>query len=137
MAEAIVNILTTLGWLGIVLIILGAVNITCKAFHNIGSGKENFSWRKLIKGLIKLTLFYTGTAGCSVAFTMLPFINTMIVNNFDVVLFSNDVLETLSTVGVLGIVTSTIIIQGKLALESIVKLSEKEAEVENSGTDNL
>ena len=55
---------------------------------------------------------------------MLPFINEMITNAFGVILLSNDTLNTLSSVAILGVVLTTIVLQGKKAIQSILELSK-------------
>jgi hypothetical protein len=66
----------------------------------------------------------------SVAFTMLPYINTMITDAFGVVLLSSDLLNTLSSVAVLGIVVASVVTQAKKAFENISKLSTMSSDVE-------
>jgi hypothetical protein len=64
------------------------------------------------------------------AFTMLPFINDMIVEVFKVELLSSEILNTLSTTAILGIVISSIIMQGKKAIKGMVDLMEVSSDVE-------
>ena len=123
MLEAILSTLSIMGWLGIILSILVIVNTVCGTIYNICSGKENFKWKKLFKGLGKAGIFYISAAFLSVAFTMLPYINEMIVNSFGVILLSTELLNTLSSVAVLGIVVSTVVVQAKKAIEGIIKLA--------------
>ena len=66
----------------------------------------------------------------SVAFTMLPYINTMITDAFGVVLLSSELLNTLSSVAVLGIVVASVVTQAKKAFENISKLSTMSSDVE-------
>ena len=47
----------------------------------------------------------------------------MIVNSFGVILLSTELLNTLSSVAVLGIVVSTVVVQAKKAIEGIIKLA--------------
>ena len=108
MLEAILTTLGIMGWLGIVLGLIVMVNTICGAVFNIASGKEGFSWKRLFVGLGKSAVFYLSAALMSVAFTMLPFINEMITSAFGVILLPNEILSTLSGVGVLGVVISTI-----------------------------
>lgn len=61
---------------------------------------------------------------------MLPFINEMIVNTFGVILLSNDLLNAMSSIGVLGVVIGTIIVQGKKAIEGVTKLANISADTE-------
>ena len=122
MSDAILRTLGIMGWLGIILGILVAVNTVCGIITNMHNG-EPFSWDKLLYGLTKALIFYISSAATSVAFTMLPYINEMITNTFGVMLISNDVLNTLSSVSVLGIVAAAIIIQAKKALKGIVELA--------------
>lgn len=123
MLEAVILTLKIMGWLGIILGILVLVNITTSTIYNVWSGIEIFSWKKMLKGIGKSAVFYFSAVAISVAFTMLPYINEMITSAFGVILLSNDLLNTLSSVGVLGVVMSTIVIQAKKAITGIVKMS--------------
>lgn len=78
----------------------------------------------MLKGIIKVGVFYLSAVAVSIAFTMLPFVNEMITNVFGVILFSNDVLNTLSTVVILSTVAAVIVSQGKKAIESVINLSK-------------
>ena len=124
MLETILSTLTIMGWLGIVLGILVIVNISTSSIYNVWSSKEKFSWKKMLKGLVKAVVFYISAAALSVAFTILPFINDMISNSFGTELISNDVLEMLSSAGVLGTVVAAIVMQGKRALTGLLKMQE-------------
>lgn len=123
MLEAIMLTLKIMGWLGIVLGILVGVNIVTGTIVNIWSGKETFSWKKMLKGISKSVIFYFSAVAIGVAFTMLPFINEMITSTFGIMLLSNEMLNTLSSVGVLGVVVSTIVVQGKKAIAGVVNLA--------------
>ncbi len=130
MLEAILSTLTTVGWLGIILVILVVVNTVCGTIYNVCSKKETFCWKKLFKGLAKAGIFYISAALLSVALTMLPFINEMITNSFGVMLISNEVLNLLSGVGVLGVVVSVVIVQAKKAVQGVTKLANMSSDVE-------
>ena len=123
MWETILNTLTIMGWLGIVLIILSIVNIVTGTLINIWKNQEKFDWKKMVKGIIKVLIFFISSAFVGIAFTILPFINEMITNAFGTELISNDVLNTFSSVGILGIVISTITIQAKKAIDGIKNLA--------------
>lgn len=123
MLEAIMLTLKIMGWLGIVLGILVGVNIVTGTIVNIWSGKETFSWKKMLKGISKSVIFYFSAVAIGIAFTMLPFINEMITSAFGIMLLSNEMLNTLSSVGVLGVVVSTIVVQGKKAIAGVVNLA--------------
>lgn len=122
MLNAITSTLITIGWLGIVLGILVLVNTLCGTITNIANGIK-FSWKKLFAGLGKALTFYISCAAVALAFTMLPFVNEMISKTFNIILFSNDVLETFSTAGVFGVILASITAQGKKALEGITELA--------------
>ena len=130
MKDAIILTLQAMGWLGIVLGILVVVNTICGTLYNITTGQESFSWKKLFKGLGKALIFYISAALLSIAFTMLPFINEMITNTFGTKLLTEDLLTTLSGVGVLGVVVSTIVVQGKKAIVGILQLANISANTE-------
>jgi len=132
MWEAILNTLTIMGWLGIVLGILAIVNITTQTLVNIWNNKEKFDWKKMIKGIIKVLIFFISATFVSIAFTILPFINIMITNSFGTELISNQVLNTFSSVGILGIVISTITIQAKKAIEGITNLANISSNTDNN-----
>jgi hypothetical protein len=129
MLDTIMLTLKTMGWLGIIFGILVMVNTICGTVTNIYHG-ENFSWKKMLKGLGKALIFYASSVATAVAFTILPFVNTMITDTFGKVLIETDMLETLSCVGVLGICIAAIVAQGKKALESITALSGIKSEKE-------
>lgn len=124
MLDTILSTLTIMGWMGIVLGILVIVNVSTSSIYNVWSSKERFSWKKMLKGLVKAVVFYISAAALSVAFTILPFINDMISNSFGTELISNDVLEMLSSAGVLGTVITAIVMQGKRALTGLLKMQE-------------
>lgn len=130
MVEAILKTLQIMGWLGITLIILATVNIVTGTLINIWSGKENFNENKMIKGIIKVLVFYICSVFVAVAFTILPFINEMITNAFGVILLSSELLNTLSSVAVLGVVTAAIVVQGKKAIQGIVDLANISSDAE-------
>ena len=123
MLEAILTTLSIMGWLGIVLGLIVIVNTICGTIFNRGSGKESFSWKRLFAVIGKSGVFYISAALMSIAFTMLPFINEMITAAFGVILLPNDILSTLSGVGVLGVVISTIVMLGKKAIKNILQLA--------------
>ena len=123
MKDAILSTLYIMSWLGIVLFILSSTNIVTKTFANVWSKQEKFSWKKMFKGITKVVIFYASAVAVSVAFTILPFINEMTSNVFNVLLFNNDVLVTLSTVAVLATVAAAVVTQGKKAIESVIYLS--------------
>ena len=123
MLNAILSTLEIMGWLGIILAILVVVNTTCGTIFNVFSKGEKFSWKRLLGGMGKALVFYIAAALVSVACTMLPYINEMITESFGVMLLTEDLLKTLSSVGVLGIVVSVITIQAKNALKNTVQLA--------------
>jgi len=122
MWEAILATLGIMGWLGVVLAILVVVNTTCGIIRNLHDGQE-FSWKVLFKGLGKAFVYYASAVLTSIAFTMLPFINAQIADVFQVELFGNETLQTLSAVAVVGVVIASIIVQGKKALDGVIELS--------------
>ena len=67
----------------------------------------------MIKGIAKVFAFYISSAFVAIAFTMLPFINIMITDAFNIDLISNEMLNAFSSAGVLGVVISTIAVQAK------------------------
>lgn len=122
MLEAIINTLQIMGWLGIILGILVIVNITTKTIYNVWSSQELFSWKKMVRGIGKSVVFYLSAVAISVAFTMLPYVNEMITNSFGVMLVSNEMLETLSSVGVFSIVMTAVVLQAKKAIAGITEM---------------
>ena len=123
MKEAILNTLLIMGWLGVVLATLAIVNILTGTLTNMWTKNEKFDIKKMSKGIIKVISFFICSAFVAVVFTMLPFINEMINNIFNIELISNELLNTFSSVGVLGVVISTITTQGKKAIQGIVDLA--------------
>ena len=129
MLEAIMEILKIMGWLGVVLGIIATVNLVCGTIYNINDG-QTFSWKKFFKGILKVVIFYISAVFVSIAFTMLPYINTMITDAFGVVLLSSELLNTLSSVAVLGIVVASVVTQAKKAFTNVSKLSTMSSDVE-------
>lgn len=123
MWEAILNTLVIMGWLGITLGILAIVNIVTGTLVNIWKNNEEFDWKKMVKGIIKVLAFFISSAFVAIAFTILPFINQMITDAFAIELISNEILNTFSSVGILGIVISTITVQAKKAIQGITNLA--------------
>lgn len=121
MWEAILSTLTVMGYLGIILGILVLINTVCGIIKNTSEGQD-FSWKILGKGLLKALVFYICSALLSIAFTMMPDVNKMIQEVAGVQLFSQDTLNTLSSVAVFTIVVSAIITQGKKALTGVAEL---------------
>lgn len=130
MLEAILSTLTIMGWLGIVLALLVMVNTICGTVFNIIAKKESFSWKRLFKGIGQAAIFYLSAVLTSVAFTMLPYINAMIANSFGVVLLTDELLNTLSSIGVLAVVVSSIAVQGKKAIANTVQLANMTGDTE-------
>ena len=130
MIDAILSTLRIVLWLGIILGIEVIVNTTCGVIYNTSEKNEQFSWKKLFKGLGKALIFYISASLLSLAFTMLPFINDMITEVFNIELFTPDVLNTLSTVAVLGIVISAVVAQGKKAIKGVSNLLDVSSDVE-------
>lgn len=130
MLEAILTTLKIMGWLGVVLALVVIVNTVCGTVFNISSKKEVFSWARLFKGLGKSLIFYVSATLMGVACTMLPYINEMITKAFGTVLLSNDILTTLSSVGVLGVVVAAIVSLGKKAIANVVNLANMAYETE-------
>lgn len=129
MADAIMETLHIMGWLGLILGVLVIVNTVCGIITNLSNG-EDFKPKKLFKGLLKALVFYLSSVALSVVFTMLPYVNEMITNAFGVVLLSSELLNTLSSVVVLGIVVTAIVTKAKDAIENITKLSEVSSDSE-------
>lgn len=129
MLEAIMEILRIMGWLGVVLGIIATVNLICGTIYNINDG-QTFSWKKFFKGILKVVIFYMSAVFVSVAFTILPYINTMITDAFGVVLLSSELLNTLSSVAVLGIVVASVVTQAKKAFTNVSKLSTMSSDIE-------
>jgi hypothetical protein len=130
MLNAILTTLKIMGWLGVVLALVTMVNTVCGTVFNISSKKETFSWGRLFKGLGKSLIFYLSATLMGIACTMLPYINEMITKAFGTVLLSNDILTTLSSVGVLGVVVAAIVSLGKKAIANVVKLANMAYETE-------
>lgn len=130
MLNVILSTLKIVGWLGVVLGILAVVNISTGTLNNIWANKESFKASKFFKGIGKVFVFYVSAGLISIACAILPFINDMITKVFDVVLLSKEMLSALSSVGVLGVVVSTILVQGKSAIQGVIKLANISSETE-------
>ena len=124
MLEAIAETLKIMGMLGIVLIILAGVNIATGTIVNMWKNGEKFSWKKMLQGIEKVLIFYASSIAISVAFTMLPYINDMIIDAFGTTLINAETLQTLSSVAVVGTVIAAVIVQGKKAIIGIGELSK-------------
>lgn len=123
MWDAVCATLTIVMWIGAILGLLLIVNTVCGIICNLNKG-ESFSWKKFFQGIGKAVAFYISIALLSVATTLLPFINIMVVEVFGVELLAPAVLNALSTTAIFGIAASAIIIQGKKALENVVALAK-------------
>lgn len=123
MLETLMQTLIIMGWLGIVLVILAFVNILTGTLVNIWSGKEEFSGKKMAQGITKVLAFYICAVFVAVAASLLPSINTMITNAFQVQLLTDELLNTFSSIAVLGVVISTIIVHAKKAITGIGELA--------------
>ena len=121
MLELILPVLSIMGYLGIILGILVLINTVCGIIKNTSVGQP-FSWKIFFKGILKAVVFYVCTVLLSVAFTMLPEVNTMITENAGVELFAQETLTTLSNVAVFAIVVGAVVAQGKSALEGVTEL---------------
>lgn len=130
MLDAIIEVLRIMGWLGVILAILVVTNTATGTLVNMWQNQETFSWKKLLKGIVKAAIFYISALFISVAFTMLPYINEMITNAFGQILISNEVLNTVSSVGVLAVVVAAVVSQAKKAIENVVKLANSSSETE-------
>ena len=124
MWESISATLNIILWIGAVLGLELVVNTLCGVIYNVGEGKEEFSWKKLLMGIGKALAFYVCVGLLSIAFTMLPFVNAMVVEVFGVELLSSAVLDTLSTAAIFGIAAAAITVQGKKAIEGIFSLAK-------------
>lgn len=127
---AILSILKIMGWMGIVLFLLSAVNIISSTVHNMVNKKENFSWKRLFQGLGKTGLFYGSSIAVAIAFTIIPFINKMVSDTFGQELISNDILQGISGIGVLVACAAVIVQQGTKAYEGIRKLGDVKGNTE-------
>lgn len=116
--------LKIMGWMGIVLFLLATVNTVCSIVYNTTDKKETFSIKRLFKGVGKTALFYVSSVFVAIAFTIIPFINEMISTLFGQALISNDMLQSVSGLGVLGTCIGVIIKQGIKAWEGIKKLGD-------------
>lgn len=130
MLDAIIEVLRIMGWLGVILAILVVTNTATGTLVNMWQNQETFSWKKLLKGIVKAAIFYISALFISVAFTMLPYINEMITNAFGQILISNEVLNTVSSVGVLAVVVAAVVSQAKKAIENVVRLANSSSETE-------
>ena len=110
--EAIIEILSIMSWLGVILLLLTIVNISCKAYYNTTQLGQKFSWKKVFGGIGKMFLFYCGASLTSVAFSLLPIVNEMVNKTSEVELITDEALGQLSTLGVLGICINVIITHG-------------------------
>lgn len=127
---AILNVLKIMGLLGVVLFLFAAVNTVCSTVYNIAEIKENFSFKKLFKGIGRTALFYVSAVFVAIAFTLLPFINGMTSATFGQDIIDTNTLQALSGLGVLSVCISVAVKQGMKAFEGIKKLGEVKSEDE-------
>lgn len=130
MLEAILKTLQVMGWLGVIFLILILTNTVAGTLSNVWSGEETFSWKKMVQGVLKALVFLGNAILIAVAFTMFPYINEMITGTSGAALISDEALNTLSSVGILSVVISAIVIQGKKAIKNILKLANMSTEIE-------
>lgn len=122
--QSIVNVLQIMSLIGIVLLLLATVNTVCSTVYNVSGREENFSWKKLWKGIGKTALFYVSSIFVAIAFTILPHINELVSIVFGQMMIDTETLQGLSGIGVLGVCISTILNQGTKAFEGLKKLGE-------------
>lgn len=135
-AEIMASIMSTLkimGLMGIVLFLLATVNTVCSTVYNVSGKKEKFSFKRLFGGIGKTLVFFASSVLLGVAFTLIPFVNEIISGVFGQALVSEDVLQSLSGVGVFGVCLAVIINQGKKALVGIQKLGQGSTGKEEEG----
>ena len=119
---AVLDTLKIMGVMGIVLFLLATVNTVCSTIYNVSDKNEKFSIKKLFKGIGKTGVFYASSILVAIAFTIIPFINSIVSSVFGQTLISEDLLHDVSGVGVLGVCIGVVINQGKKAYEGIKKL---------------
>lgn len=90
----------------------------------------------MMKGIIKTLAFFISSAFVAISFVILPFINEMINNTFNIELISYEILNTFSGIAILGIVVSTILIQAKKAIQGITELANISLNIENIAEEN-
>lgn len=123
MQEVLLNTLKVMGWLGVILGIILVINTVCGIIDSVWGEGEAFSAKKLLKGIIKSVVFYGSAVLFSIAATLLPFVNQMVIDIFGTELIATEVLNTLSSVAVIGIVSGAVVVKAKDALANIIALS--------------
>ena len=123
MWEAVCATLNIIMWIGVILGLLLIINTSCGIICNLNKG-EPFSWKKFFQGIGKAFAFYLSIGLLSVVSTLLPFINTMVVDVFKIELLSPEILNALSTTAIFGIAAAAITIQAKKALENVLGLAK-------------
>ena len=106
MLEAIMEILRIMGWVGVVLGIIATVNLICGT-NLLISTWSNIFLKKFFKGILKCNFLYEAVF-VSVAFTMLPYINTMITDALDRLL-SKAIIKHFIKCRSLGIVVASVV----------------------------
>lgn len=125
---SITETLYVMGWMGIVLFLLSIVNVVGSTIYNVKEKEEEFSIKRLFGGLGQTLLFYGSSIFVAVAFTIIPYINEMISSSFGVELFGSEMLQTLSSVSVLGVCIAAIIEMGQKALQGVQRLTSISSE---------
>lgn len=119
-------------WLGLVFLGLVIINTATNTYYNIENKKENFSWKKLLKGFMKSGMFYVGCSMMAMIFNLLPFINGLIISSYGVTLLAPDMLNYFSAATVLGAIMAVVIQQGKKAIQGISKLGQIKIDIQEN-----
>lgn len=134
MLETILKTLEIMGWLGIILAILAFVNILTGTLTNVWCKGQKFDLKRLLQSIGKVFAFYLCTALVGIAFTLLPSVNNMINNVFNVALLSDEILNTFSSVAIFTEIVSVLVVQAKKAYNSIINLATVTFDInKNSG----
>ena len=94
MIDAIIKILEVIGICGLLIFGLMIVNISSGCLINIKEKGESFSKEKFIKGILKTVVLYIATCILAIVFTLLPFLNELINNIYNIQLISIESLQT-------------------------------------------
>lgn len=119
MIDAIIKILEIIGLCGLLIFGLMIVNISSGCLINIKEKGESFSKEKFIKGILKTVVLYIATCILAIIFTLLPFLNELINNIYNIQLISIESLQTLSNTSILTLFISVIINQSMKAFSNI------------------
>lgn len=103
----------------------GTANIIFGVLNSVSVKKEDFSWKKLFKGIGKSLAVYAAVLITAYACMSLPYLNNETIKIVGEPLFAESVIEGISVIGVLSSISVAIVHRANAAIENIKKYFEK------------